>query len=59
MLTAIKLYALASLLFTALYAAWGYRWNKRKAIKAEYRFWSSRVIEHDLSELPPIIRTWQ
>ena len=56
MLTAIKLYALASLLFTALYAWAGWRWQKRKEIKREYRYWVSPVVEHDLSPLPEVIR---
>ena len=52
MLTAIKLYALASLLFTALYAWAGWRWQKRKEIKREYR-------AHQIEPVQDIIRTWQ
>ena len=51
-LVGIKIYAAASLLFTALYATWGYRWQKRKEIKREYR-------AHEIEPVQDIIRTGQ
>lgn len=45
MLTAIKVYALCSLLFSAGWAFVGWRWNKRR--------------EAEIEPIQPIIRTWQ
>lgn len=46
-LLGIKVYALASLLFTALYAWAGWRWQKRKEIKREYDWHMSPIYLHE------------
>ena len=49
--------ALLSLLFGATWAFIGWRWNaRREAIRTESRWWLAPVVEHDISELPAVIR---